>query len=346
VAMALLSISEFGRATGLSVSALRFYDAVGLIDPAHVDEANGYRRYSADQAETAGLIRDLRRLEMPIFAIRTFLGAPAQERHQMLDQHLASLSSRLQELEELANVVRTILGKGGAVSSMTVGAAELGGAIDQVAPAAGSDPERPLLQTVLVEARDGSLRLVASDSYRLAVRDLVARDGETVSFRAVVAAARLVRAKTELPPDGELEVSFEGRTIKISGPATEIDLGVVPAEYPDYEQLFGSDPEASSFTAERAALAEILASKHDHKAVLLELRASDVRVGDDRVPVIETWDGPDMTVAINPRFFDYAVGSAVGPEIRVEISTPLKPVLFRAATDGSFICLVMPVKLD
>jgi hypothetical protein len=43
-------------------------------------------------------------------------------------------------------------------------AAYLGAALDQVVPAAGTDPERPVLWCVLVEARKGSLRLVATDA--------------------------------------------------------------------------------------------------------------------------------------------------------------------------------------
>lgn len=346
VFVAFLSISEFARATGFSVSALRFYDSVGLITPALVDEVNGYRRYSADQIDAVVLIRDLRRLEMPITGIRSLLAATPEVRHELLDRHLGTLTSRLRELEVLAGAVRSSLDKEGSVSSMTVSAIELAEAIDQVAPAAGCDPERPLLQTILVEARDGSLRLVGTDSYRLAVRDLVAHDGRSVSFRALVAAARLVRARDELPDAGDLELSLSGQNLRVSTSGNTIELRVVPAQYPDYESLFTVDPAASSFTAERVGLCESLASLQQEKRVALQLGESGVRLEGRPVVVTEPWTGPDMTVVLDPRYFSDAVNAAVGPEVRAEITTALNPVLFRAATDGSFVCLVMPIKLD
>ena len=55
---------------------------------------------------------------------------------------------------------------------VTIDAAQLGGALKQVVPAASGDDARPILTGVLVSAEEGGLRLVATDSYRLAVRDL------------------------------------------------------------------------------------------------------------------------------------------------------------------------------
>ena len=46
----LLSIGRFARLSGLTVKALRHYDAEGLLRPAHVDEWTGYRYYTAEQA--------------------------------------------------------------------------------------------------------------------------------------------------------------------------------------------------------------------------------------------------------------------------------------------------------
>lgn len=62
----LLKIGEFSRRTRLSAKALRLYDAMGLLAPAHVDPESGYRYYLPAQVETARLIGLLRQLEMPL----------------------------------------------------------------------------------------------------------------------------------------------------------------------------------------------------------------------------------------------------------------------------------------
>jgi PPM family protein phosphatase len=64
-----LTIGAFAQACRLSPKALRLYDELGLLRPAHVDEASGYRFYSPDQLEQARLVAWLRRLDMPLARI-------------------------------------------------------------------------------------------------------------------------------------------------------------------------------------------------------------------------------------------------------------------------------------
>lgn len=71
----LLLVGTFAKRAGLSASALRYYDDVGLLKPARVDETTGYRYYRADQLEQAELICFLRSLEMPIGELRATLAA-------------------------------------------------------------------------------------------------------------------------------------------------------------------------------------------------------------------------------------------------------------------------------
>jgi protein phosphatase len=65
----LLTIGAFARASRLTPKALRLYDSLGLLAPAHVDEVSGYRFYRPDQLERARLVAWLRRLGMPLARI-------------------------------------------------------------------------------------------------------------------------------------------------------------------------------------------------------------------------------------------------------------------------------------
>ena len=67
--MDLLTIGAFAQASRLSPKALRLYDSLGLLTPAHVDEVSGYRFYRPDQLERARLVAWLRRLGMPLARI-------------------------------------------------------------------------------------------------------------------------------------------------------------------------------------------------------------------------------------------------------------------------------------
>jgi len=72
-ARALISIGEFARRTRLTAKALRVYDRVGLLRPASIDEASGYRRYDADQVRTGQLIGLLRGASLSLADIRLIL---------------------------------------------------------------------------------------------------------------------------------------------------------------------------------------------------------------------------------------------------------------------------------
>ncbi|GAA1572476.1 MerR family transcriptional regulator [Kribbella hippodromi] len=86
----MLTISEFGRRTGLSHKALRLYDVSGLLTPAQVDPANGYRWYTEEQLERARRISVLRQLDMPLATITEVLAGTDEEALIRLDRWWAA----------------------------------------------------------------------------------------------------------------------------------------------------------------------------------------------------------------------------------------------------------------
>ncbi|RPE43070.1 MerR-like DNA binding protein [Streptomyces sp. Ag109_O5-1] len=76
----LLTIGAFAGRSRLSAKALRLYDRLGLLAPAHVDEATGYRYYRAGQAERARLVALLRQLDMPLARIAEVVEAEEGDR--------------------------------------------------------------------------------------------------------------------------------------------------------------------------------------------------------------------------------------------------------------------------
>jgi DNA-binding transcriptional MerR regulator len=97
----LMTVGRFARLTGLSVGTLRHYDEVGLLVPASVDPASGYRRYRRDQAGRARCIRMLRCDDLPIEEIRQVIddetGAVARD---VLAGHLRRLERQRDLLTE------------------------------------------------------------------------------------------------------------------------------------------------------------------------------------------------------------------------------------------------------
>jgi DNA-binding transcriptional MerR regulator len=80
-----LTISEFGRRSGLSHKALRLYDMSGLLRPAVVDRVTGYRIYSVDQLDRARRISLLRQLDMPLATVAHVLSGTDEQTAYRLD---------------------------------------------------------------------------------------------------------------------------------------------------------------------------------------------------------------------------------------------------------------------
>jgi DNA-binding transcriptional MerR regulator len=105
-----LTIGGFSRATFLSVKTLRHYHRVGLLEPADVDPATGYRRYASDQIPTAQVIRRFRDLGMPLEEIGSVLRAPDQAtRSQLIAAYLTRLEESLAETQRAVASLRDLL---------------------------------------------------------------------------------------------------------------------------------------------------------------------------------------------------------------------------------------------
>lgn len=107
----LLPIGRFARLSDLGVKALRHYDEIGLLRPAHVDDATGYRYYVLAQVRVAEAIARLRTLDVPLDEIRAILAAPESLRER-LAVHRARIEGRAVETQRvLAELDRLIDGK-------------------------------------------------------------------------------------------------------------------------------------------------------------------------------------------------------------------------------------------
>jgi DNA-binding transcriptional MerR regulator/effector-binding domain-containing protein len=93
----MLRIGEFSRRGRVSVKALRHYEALGLLRPAHVDAATGYRYYDTDQLDDLHRLMVLRSLGLSLERIRQVLqDDPSPERmRRLLDERRAAVARRI-----------------------------------------------------------------------------------------------------------------------------------------------------------------------------------------------------------------------------------------------------------
>jgi DNA-binding transcriptional MerR regulator/effector-binding domain-containing protein len=110
-----LTIGAFSRLTHLSIKTLRYYHEVGLLEPAAVDPASGYRYYWPGQAHTAHLVRRFRDLGLPVADVKAVLAAPdLTTRDSILAGHLDRMREQLRQTEAAVDSLRRMLEGGSA----------------------------------------------------------------------------------------------------------------------------------------------------------------------------------------------------------------------------------------
>ena len=238
---------------------------------------------------------------------------------------------------------------------VTIQADELADAAKQVIASASHDDARPILTGVLMAAEAGGLRLVATDSYRLSVRDLpgttVLAEGQTVLVpsRAFAEVARLLGAKGEVTLHlGEREAAFVVN-------ATKVTTRLIEGQYPPYRNLIPATL-PNKLTVERApfleALRRVRLLAKDATPVRLkmggdslELVAVTQDVGQANEDVEASFVGTEMTVAFNPDFLIAGVEAAAGDTVTLETIDNLKPAVLRCPARADFLYLLMPVRV-
>ena len=201
-----LGPAEFSAATGLSVKALRLYDERGLLVPARVDQATGYRRYADDQIVTAGRIALLRRAGIGLADIERFLAGPAAA---VIDRWLADLAAETEVRRRALDALASALGFGISPAqepAMAViirpieSAAELATAFDvagaQFDPAIEHTDQRRFAELEAAYPAQRELLLVAEESGSVVGAAMgFASPGREVTLRILaVAAGRAGRA--------------------------------------------------------------------------------------------------------------------------------------------------------
>ena len=227
-------------------------------------------------------------------------------------------------------------------------------AVSQVARAASRDEARPVLTGVLVEVSREGCVLAATDSYRLAVRDLLASaDGEAkaiVPERAFSEAGRAAAADEK----GTVEILVDDAQVSFRVGTLMLTSRLIEGEFPNYRQLLPETHE-SRLTVSRQQLLDAVRRvgllARDTTPVRLEFNALGVKLSSsspDLGQAVETvearYEGEDLTVAFNPQYLIDGLTAAVGESIRLDVRDGLKPGVVHGESDG-FTYLVMPVRL-
>ena len=239
--------------------------------------------------------------------------------------------------------------------AVTLPAAAMADALRQVVRAASTDDARAVLTGVLLASDDDGLRMVATDSYRLAVRDLP-DSGVLASGQKVLIPGRALSELQRLLGDVEqLQVRLGDREATFEAGGTRLSTRLIEGEFPNYRNLLPSSY-PNLLTVGKASMIEAIRRvkilAQDSTPVRLALGGDTVRltaitqdVGNAVEEIDASYDGTEMTVAFNPDYLAAGIDAIDADEVTLATMDPMKPAVLRGVGRDDYLYLLMPVRV-
>lgn len=314
---AFVTIGVLARASGLTATALRFYDDCGLLPPARVDPSSGYRYYTPGQRERAVTIRRLREIGMSLDAVAEVLAGDAEAGERLLDAHVAGLEQRAREAAAAVETIKGALRAERDPHLVVVRGDEFAEAIEQVRPAAARDTAIAVLTGILVEAGPDSVVLTATDRYRLTTRSLVPLRAAAHPWSLVVPARELAALAARLREREQVPISSPGAALVLVG--TEIRCPAIAEPFPDYRQMLTELSPARTRVVVDGDLLREAVEQAGARTLHCAIDAGSLRTStgpnepERRIPA--SVNGVRTMLAFDPATLAPALRTAVGPEI-------------------------------
>ncbi|MGA7270446.1 MAG: DNA polymerase III subunit beta [Acidimicrobiia bacterium] len=230
---------------------------------------------------------------------------------------------------------------------------ELADAINQVVVAASTDSARPILTGVLFESSPEGLRMVSTDSYRLAVRDL---KGVGLEGMGLVPA----RGLRELPRtigSAKVTARLGDREAVFASDRGTLRLRLIEGSFPKYRSLLPeSYPNQIIVRKEDVldALGRVSLVAEDHIPVRFKMSEGGAEVtvtrqdvGGESEYLSGDYQGADeeVTVAFNPRYLGDGVGVIASDSVRIQVIDGVRPCVVDGGEGQDFLYLLMPVRV-
>ena len=231
---------------------------------------------------------------------------------------------------------------------------------NRVVFAASQDSGRPALSGVLVKKEKGGFLIVATDGYRLSLKNnVLIKTKEAGELDQLLLSARVIRELISIKQDEDITLSVSGKNNQVIFTQGETVLvgRLIEAEYPNYEKIIpsGFDTKAEFDKAEMLKAVKICSvfARETANIVKLSVRkdkivvsANSPSVGEDTVEVEAKVTGEENEIAFNGRYLLDLFSNLDDESMVFEMSGPLSAGVFKAPGDESFLHLIMPIRVQ
>lgn len=229
--------------------------------------------------------------------------------------------------------------------------------VKRVAKVVSRDESRAILTGVLIEAESGLLRMVATDSYRLAVTD-TDFENSVEDFSAVVSGSFLMDLASLSENEESIELALSENQVIVRYGTTTFVNRKIEGNYPHYNQLIpDSYATRASFDTKQVVDAVKRTSLLSNKTspVRFDLNAASQTtqistasqdIGAASETIASNIEGDDVEIAFNFSYVLDGLASIETDTVYLELQGSMKPGIFKSEEQERFLYLIMPVRLS
>lgn len=238
--------------------------------------------------------------------------------------------------------------------SWSVPASELKKSLQQVVIAASTDEARPVLTGVYLHTTEGKLYMAATDSYRLAEKELSKVKDEVDLLVPVSAMQDLLRIVTDSEDD--VEVTSDEQQVLFRVGDVELVARLIEGKYPDYRKLIPQKFEttatlkradllnatkiSSLFARESAGSITLNVDEGDQE---LSIRSVASQLGENTAKAAAKVTGGG-SITLNSRYLLDALHALSGEEVNFCFNGKLEPSILRDPANSDYTHIIMPLK--
>jgi DNA polymerase-3 subunit beta len=229
--------------------------------------------------------------------------------------------------------------------------------VDRVAPSASRDETRPVLTGVLIHFDKEAVQMVATDSYRLSVKETPVDSSVAEKVEVIIPARTLLELSRIATGAAETTLFIESTENQVMFQVGGISLisRLIDGQFPNFRQLI---PETFDYEVavdhdellEAVRRIGLLAQKNaplrlrfSDNTLTVSAESQDVGKALESIPI--QYSGEELEIGFNPEFLEAGVAAVKESPVYLRLISPLRPGLVKGAGDD-FLYLVMPIRLN
>jgi len=236
--------------------------------------------------------------------------------------------------------------------------------VSQVAFAAALDDSRPVLTSVLCRFTPDNLSLVATDGFRLSLKEVklvnpltLPREQKDLTF--LVPARSLIEIAKLSKNSGKIRLGLSQDTHQLIFAFDDIEIvsRLIEGDFPDYQRII-PDSYATKVHLDKneflqaVKIASVFARQSANvvkltiKSSSVEVSANANQIGQNKAVVDARVSGDPLEIAFNYKFIADYLAVSQGNEVVIELNEPLTPGFFHDQSNPHFTHIIMPVRIQ